>query len=199
MPRIPDSVEVLVLVNTTMTNLSQINVNWENITQLHLNNNRNLNTNFLNVPTGIEELHLINQRFMTIRTPSTLQQLNVSFSYIHTLVGHLPRHAINMDHSSNAPLYWSGLRHISSKCDDETDNSWGNIEQIKQKWHIKKLEFIRNMNEAYNHKMYLELGSIKRRIKNPMEHRENPIVAAVFLGSNYLRRAAEFMTEETIA
>jgi len=199
MPRIPDSVRRLVLVNTTITNLSQINVNWENITYLELDNNQQLNTDFLNVPLGIEELRLNNQQFKTIRSPATLQDFHLRSSYLDKLVGTLPQRYININQTSFVPRYQSGIRTISTKCDDETDQSWGDINAIKRKWHLRKLEYIRCVNETYTRNMYLELGSIKRRIKNPLEHRENPIVEALFLGSNYLRRAAEFMTEETIA
>ena len=199
MPRIPDSVDTLVFTDTTITNLSQINVNWENIVRLELNNNRQLNTDLLIIPNGLEEILIINQQFMTIRSPPTLLDFSARSSYIHHLVGHLPKFSIQMDLSSNSPLYWGGLNRISKQCEEETENRWGMIEPILHKWHIIKLEFIRAVNHIYYNKMYIELGSIKHRIRNPVEHRENPIVAAMFLGSNYLRRAAEFMTEETIA
>lgn len=199
MHRIPDSVQRLVFTNTNLTNMSQINVNWENIISLELDNNRQMSTNFLNVPRGIEELRLNNQQFKTVRTPETLQDLHIRGSYVNKLVGTLPQRYINMNQTSLAPLYQSGLNAISRKCDDETDQSWGDINAIKHKWHMRKLEYIRCVNETSTRNMYLELGSIKRRIKNPFEHRENPIVEALFLGSNYLRRSAEFLTEETIA
>jgi hypothetical protein len=60
------------------------------------------------------------------------------------------------------------------------------------------MKCISDINYAENYQMYDDFRLVPKRVINPYKHRDEPIVAALFLASNIVRRAAEFMTEETI-
>ena len=204
MPRIPESVQVLTLTDTTVSDLSQININWENISILQLSCNPNLNDRPLIVPNGVKTVIIKCQRFSIIRLPESIQTFRTIRSDVELITGHLPSEDINIMGNYNNPIYADVLENYDDRCYDELNDADLRYDadenlhyRILRKWHFKKRVHIAKYNRKYNSQMYLELGSIKHRIRNPVEHREEPIVAALFLGSNYLRRAAEFMTEET--
>lgn len=200
MPRIPSSVSILKLKNTSVKNLNEINVDWSQIRLLELHNNIGLNGSSLIVPEGIRDVFINGNIFDIIRLPSTINIFQTYDIYMNLVTGYMPKNNILFGYKSHYPKYWMAYRMIKEQQDVELEPEWGQpeIQRIKEKWCKKFVENIKYINTAYNYQMYEEIGSIKSRIKNPMENRENPIVAALFLGSNYLRRSAEFMTEETI-
>jgi len=207
MPRIPDSVRALTLSYTTLTDLREINVNWDNIQLLKLTRNNGLNGKSLIVPNGVKSLIIICQRFSIIRTPPSIQQFQSISTNIGLITGHMPLE-LSIQDTCQTPIYGDLFHMYEDLCyhelddvhlDYDGDERYYETLRVIKKWHDRKVDHIVRYNNDYNSQMYLELGSIKHRIKNPVEHCENPMVAAVFLGSNYLRRAAEFMTEETIA
>jgi hypothetical protein len=205
MHRIPESVQVLTLTDTTVSDLRQININWENISILQLSYNPNLNDGPLIVPNGVKSIILKCQRFSIIRLPKSIQTFRLIRSDVDLITGQLPSGDINIIENYSSPVYDDVLENYDDRCYDDLNEADLRYdaeddlhERILRKWHFKKRVHIAKYNRKYNYQMYLDLGSTKHRIRNPVEHQENPIVAAVFLGSNYLRRAAEFMTEETI-
>lgn len=200
MPRIPESVRVLVFSQTNMSNLTQINVDWKQIKVLELHLNPNLDGISMIVPEGIETLVIRRNWIDIIRLPSTITSFYSDNLIVNQLTGHLPNCTILFGYNSQYPKYWMGYNLINQQVDIEMDDVDGEEEsnQVSAKW-VKKLGYhIQCVNDAENARLYAGLAEIKHRIRNPVIHRENPIVEALFLGSNYLRRAAEFMTEETI-
>jgi len=185
MPRIPESVRVL-----TFTNLMD-----------------QLNGISLIIPEGIQNLLIRRNRFDIIRLPSTITRFCCGNVSINLLTGHVPLSNILLGCNTLAPKYWMGYSINKQQKLIELSQVYNNdlggdgdeaYDQVNAKWAAKLGDYIQYVNSAENAKIYADLAEIKHRIKNPFEHRENPIVEALFLGSNYLRRAAEFMTEETI-
>jgi hypothetical protein len=185
MPRIPESVRVLVLTNLT----------------------EQLNGISLIIPEGVKMILLRRNRFDIIRLPSTLDRLSCCNVSINLLTGHVFRSKIVFGSNTEAPKYLTGYRinqhrhfmEVQQVYNDDLGGQMGEAYfQVNAKWNAKLADYIKYVNTAENAKIYAELAEIKHRIRNPSSHSENPIVQALFLGSNYLRRAAEFMTEETL-
>ncbi len=185
MPRIPESVRVLILTNLT----------------------DQLNGISLIIPEGIKMLLLRRNRFDIIRLPSTLDRLSCCNVSINLLTGHVSRSKILFGSNTEAPKYLTvyrinehlQFREVQQVYNDDLGGQMGEAYfQVNAKWNAKLAHHIHYVNTAENAKIYAELAEIKHRIRNPVIHRDNPIVEALFLGSNYLRRAAEFLTEETI-
>jgi hypothetical protein len=198
MPRIPNSVTWLKLKNTTITNLNQINVNWYQIQWFEIDNNVGLNGSSLILPEGIQTISIRKQKFDIIRFPSTIRIVKAYSININQFTGYLPTSYMDFWHMSQFTKYFMGYKLIKQQIDIELEENWnGPLEPLKKKWCNILTQHIKHINNVENYRIYEEIGSIKHRIINPIEHRDNPIVAALFLGSNYLRRAAEFITEET--
>ena len=200
MPRIPSSVVKLVLTNTTVTNLSEVNVNWSAIRDLELNYNTYLNGQSINIQDGLYWLTINLQKLDIIRFPSSVKNFKTFITTFRKLTGYLPQN-IFVCISSESP-YVSELRSISQK--------HGKI-QVPIRYytanyptvfmperHREQMKCIKHINDEHQYKIYLEFGSIPYRIKNAYEHRETPIIVAFHLASNIPRRMAEFVTETTI-
>ena len=197
--RIPDSVRVLTLLETNVTDLTKINVNWSNIYKLILKNNIKLKGKYLNIPEGVEYLKLEEQICDTIRLPSTNIRLILQYVTINHITGYLPKLRIDVDYSSYLPNYnTSKIINFDLDRDDEIDESFGNEGEIRSKYHLMKINYIKSVNKQTNYQTYIDFGSIPYRIKNAYEHRENPIIVALHLASNIPRRMAEFVTDNTI-
>lgn len=200
MPKIPSSVQVLVFRDTTLTNLTQINVDWTNIQVLELHNNPGLNGTSLIVPEGISTVFIQDQKIDLIRLPTTITSVDFGNSVILKVTGHLPHHALHWDYGSHLPKYSQGCDLLQHQCNLELELIWDvpGIAQIMHKWLLKKIEFIQCVNRVDNYRTYAEFGSIPTRIRNAYKHQSNPIVTAMNLASNYPRRMAEFIAEETM-
>jgi hypothetical protein len=95
-------------------------------------------------------------------------------------------------------IYRAEFKRILATCIVEKRASLAYDEgMINRRWHVIKLEYIKQVNDAAMYQIYLDIGSIPRRIKNAYEHRVNPIVSALNLASNVPRRMTEFVTEST--
>ena len=197
MPIIPNSVKMLVLSNTTLTNLLELPVNWNNILHLEICNNTQLNGNNIMVPEGVHVLRIQNQHCNIIRLPKTLHDLLIQFTKFEHLTGYVPLTGLCL--LSNESPYTKDIIKIQQS-DLCFLLSLPHLERSKflYKRHQYIQRFILKINKDNMYNTYQEMGSIKHRIKNPIANRDNPIVAALFLGSNYLRRAAEFITEDTL-
>ena len=197
MDRIPESVTNLRVVNTNLTNVNQINVNWRNIISLTLEMNKNLNKNSVAIPEGVQQLMLGSQHFTIVRLPSTIKILQLASVVISDMItGTLPDEELNC--ADVYTIYRAEFKRILSACIVEKRASLAfDEDMINRRWHVIKLEYIKQVNDAAMYQVYLDFGSIPRRIKNAYEHRVNPIVSALNLASNVPRRMAEFVTEST--
>ena len=206
MPRIPASVRYLIFRETNLTNLSQVNVDWFQIRVLELHSNRGLDGSVLIVPEGVETLLIRHNRFDIIRLPSTMRRFCCDNVSVKQLTGHVSTTGnILFGYNCNYPKYWMGYslnrRRLELDLDQLEDAAEGEEEdhiRVREMCDARLAHHIHYVNTAENAKIYADLAEIKHRIRNPISHSENPMVAALFLGSNYLRRAAEFMAEETI-
>jgi hypothetical protein len=206
MPRIPASVRYLTFTETNLTNLNQVNVDWSQIRVLELHSNRGLDGSVLIVPEGVETLLIRHNRFDIIRLPSTMRRFCCDNVSVKQLTGHVSTTCnILFGYNCTFPKYWMGYsitrRELEREMDQLDDPEDGEAEehlQVRAKCDAKLAHHIHYVNTAENAKIYADLAEIKHRIRNPSSHSENPMVAALFLGSNYLRRAAEFINEETI-
>jgi hypothetical protein len=197
--RIPDSVRELTLLDTNVTDLTQINVNWSNISILILKNNRKLKGRYLNIPEGVQYLKLEEQMCDTIRLPYTNARLVLKSVYINHITGYLSKLQIKVDYSSYLPTYnMNRLINFDLDRDDEIEASFGNANELYLKYSEMKNNYIKSVNKQTNYQTYIDFGSIPYRIKNAYEHRENPIIFALHLASNLPRRMAEFVTDNTI-
>jgi hypothetical protein len=73
-------------------------------------------------------------------------------------------------------------------CDSPYDEAIISNHKIPFSTKIQHIKHI-NLRRVYQH-----FCEVRRRINNPYEHRDEPIVAALFLASNYPRRMAEFLS-----
>lgn len=197
MPKIPDSVNTLVITHTNITNLNQINVNWVNISTLVLVANPYLNGTSLLVPTGVVVLKIENQQLDLIRLPGSILDVVLTQSSITLLTGVLPIRNLSLIsscslyHSESIPIY----KYFQRDWLPFHAQRFGNIQEHN---HLSYLKRIADINNAENYKIYLDFGSIPHRIRVSENNINNPIVVALKLCSNYPRRMAEFVCEETI-
>ena len=198
MPKIPDSVRRLEIRNTNITNLTQINANWGNIGTLILDMNKRFTGSF-NVPDGVTEFAIVNQRVGVIRLPSKIRKVQCGPCVKFTqLVGEMPTEVLNLINVFSNP-YKKGFDEMEKLCGDEVLGSLPMYEEIIcKKWHGRQIQYIKEVNTNINYSLYKEFGSIPKRMRvSTVEDMENPIVVAMNLASNYPRRMAEFFTERT--
>lgn len=194
--KIPRTVETLRFNNTTLTNIHCINADWSKINYLYLSNNRQLNRTSITIPEGIIQLKINLQILKIIRLPSTIQDVQIELSIVDQLTGQMPRRSLSYPDTRFS--YSDGLRTLAKECHCEQILSWPVVHMdIAFKWHLKKLEYINQENHEMNYRIYQEFGEIPKRIHISKYNIANPIVVALNLCSNYPRRMAEFMTENT--
>lgn len=197
MDRVPESVRDLRFVNTTLSNINQIRANWSNIICFELNSNKHLNHTHLMVPDGIQQIRLESQIFKIVRLPSTLEVFETRLVMLDMILGCLPSEIIDMVYTTSP--YKNELIVATQMCNDEISNSHeSDSERIYDEWHRIKINYIKEINDKYNYGMLDAFRLMPGRVINPYDHREEPIVASMFLSSNIVRRASEFMIAETI-
>jgi hypothetical protein len=139
---------------------------------------------------------LENHRFKIVRLPSTLEVFVTRVVVLDMILGCLPSEIIDMVNTTSP--YRQELLVATHTCNEEIEASPEfEAERIYDEWHQIKLNYIKEINDRYNYGMLDEFRLMPDRVINPYEHRDEPIVAALFLSSNLVRRAAEFMIAET--
>jgi hypothetical protein len=194
MPAIPDSVRSLQIRNTNMTNLNQIHANWRNMDNLTLDSNKKLKGSLI-VPDGVQEFVMGNQLVDIIRFPSEIKRVQCGPRVRFTqLVGSLPSETLFLFNVFAHP-YKKVLSDMEEQCQNEIRHSLAMYEDmITQKWHMRQMKYIEEVNTNLRYKTYEEIGSIAARIRVSEDNIENPIVVAMKLASNYPRRMAEFLS-----
>lgn len=202
MPEIPPTVRVLELMRTNLMSLTELRVDWEHLHVLDLRGNLLLTNTSLIIPEGLQTLLIHGGEdvvFDIIRSPSSLDCLYIDGATVNLITGFLPKVGIQFSECAKYPKYWMDYHFISYRFtpDDVEVDVFENIQVNVPAKTVKMNECIHYTNTAYNYLMFETLGSIPTRILNPVAHKDEPIVQALFLRSNYMRRAAEFMTENT--
>jgi len=197
MPRIPESVRRLVITHSKFTHLTQINANWTRITELEVSNNTELTDTSLDIPTGVRLVNINKQHLNVIRFPETMNSVSIRCSTFKKISGFLPLTKFICINTESP--YRDALRSIQCKHLGVMLNRTAHQEAalVRQR-HQQFIQCISDINHAENYQMYDEFRLVPKRVVYPYIHREEPIVAALFLSSNIVRRAAEFMTETTI-
>jgi len=199
-------VRVLELMRTNLRNLNELRVDWSRIRCFQLLDNHLFTNTSLILPEGPTSL-LIGQygyggehtEFEVIRLPSTIQTLYLGNVSVNLITGFLPNQTIHFDDATICPKY---RIHYQQTIQFETEDDAYSIDDFYDEEHpifLSRLftQRILKTNKEYNYSMFADFGSVLNRIRNPIARKEEPIVQAIFLRSNYLRRAAEFMTENT--
>ena len=213
MPVIPPTVRVLEVMRTNLRSLTELRVDWEGIRCLQLVDNRLFTNTSLILPEGPTALLIgyfgyewIHTEFDVIRLPSTIQRLYLSNVSVNLITGFIPNRTIHFNDTTICPKY---RIHYQQTIQDEADEheveppiaDFGDdpepIDIDVNSSHRQFTLRILKTNTEYNYSMFSDFGAVINRIRNPLAHKEEPIVQALFLRSNYLRRAAEFMTENT--
>jgi hypothetical protein len=179
---IPKSVGKLTFENTNLDHINKVNVDWNNIWGLHVSYNLAFTYNCLVVPEGVTHFKMSWSRCSILRLPSTIEEVIIDEVSVFQITGSLPK-ILSLKNTRTKYRIPSTI----------------NICVIKQNMNKNEdvLKHIRDTNKITSYQVYTDLGSIRSRIRNPYEHRDEPIVAALFLASNIPRRMAEFVCETT--
>lgn len=195
LPKIPSSVTELIFNKTSLSRpLTELPVDWTRIEHLCLNRNPNLDGTSIVIPAGPQRVVLEGQSFNIVRLPPAIQSLLTIHTTYHQIVGTLPKKTFGRVGQIRDTDSIYEFDRFSSNLYRQDGYS---VEAITHNVHLNVIYYMKRRNDEYNSQVYLDFGSIPRRIQNAYEHRENPIVAALHLSSNYPRRMAEFITEHT--
>jgi len=215
MPRIPKSIIELKLIETNLSDINQINVDWSHIVGLELNSNPLLTKTSLIIPEGVQNVTIngcLGTTLDIIRCPSTINIIYIGYLTFNKITGYLPKYPIQFGNETKYPNYCLDYNMMPSAAEpdqeDDEEPEWEdengnpvNVENDYESLLTAKCWMVHNsiksINTSCDYLMYEEFGAIQKRIRNPFAHKDEPIVTALFLRSNYLRRAAEFMTEDT--
>jgi len=177
---IPESVTTLELHRTKIIDIGALLSTCPQLTGLRLQNNQYV-INTANFPPALRKLDVINEVFVQdiLLTPEL-----VLISMIHS---QFPAFRIESEEIGRA-VPGRHERLLIAGCDSPYDELIMSNNKIK---FSKKIAHITDINTR---KVYQHFCEVRRRIHNPYEHRDEPIVAALFLSANYPRRMAEFLS-----
>jgi len=188
---LPSGLHQLEINNTMIEDIGFIISNFcPNIMILTLNNNR-FPIKLTSMPPNLETFQCIHE---TITDDIHLQEFTSAITIIHSTISYVYIHpSVIQNHNPDAlPVFLKVERIIVAGCKSPYDEQI--LANPKNEFGTKAQHIVNTNKYRY----YLQFGSIPSRILiKPEEEevcRENPIIVALHLASNYPRRMAEFMT-----
>lgn len=179
---IPESVTILELHRTQIRDIGALLAKCPQLTGLRLQNNQYV-IETANFPPALRKLDVINEVFV--------QDIQLTPELVLISMIHSKFPAFRIESEEIGRVVPGRRRHerlLIAGCDSPYD------ELIMSNNKIKFSNKIAHIIDINTRKVYQHFCEVRRRIHNPYEHRDEPIVAALFLSANYPRRMAEFLS-----
>lgn len=184
---IPPSVIDVVIEGTYITDLTTLFNHGPNIRSFKLVHNLTpISMPRIQLPLGLNKLIIEESAFLDntqIIFPTTIW--SITCVRCHMMLTRLE----NLENAQ------PDLNMVFEECTTPYDERILNTHKYHPEITKKKVEHITYVNAQH---VYAELGSIPERIYVTKKNMESPIVKAMFLGSNYPRRSAEFVASTKI-
>lgn len=170
---IPETVTDLILNKSYITDFATILMSGINLLSITILNNKTPLSFSVSLPSGVSVFYIYNTVVKdAIIFPRTIACVYGKYCTLPRIYG--------FDQNTRSTVYISIVNCISPY--DQSQLISNNIPRT-----------VAHITQVNAQQVYLELGSIPKRIRVSEANIENPIVVAMNLSSNYPRRMAEFM------